>query len=175
MDVDEAIELTEYDPDWKVHFEDEGIEVLEALGDSVREIEHIGSTAVEGMKSKPVVDIMVGVDTLEAISHRVVAMQGIGYEYLGEANVEGRLFFRKRGERNFNVSMVLYQGDHWQRNLALRDYLRGHPEAADRYVARKEEIVEEEGTDRLVAYSEAKSELVEELIDEALAWREGGG
>ena len=172
MEYDETIELEEYDEAWPEQFEREGVNLLETLADSVHDIAHVGSTAVAGMVAKPVVDIMVGVDSLEAINQHVVALQTIGYEYFGEARVEGRLYFRKRDDEgaHYNVSVVLHQGEHWQNYLAVRDYLREHPSVAEEYGALKRRIFEDEGKTRLIAYSEAKAEFMEQLLEDARQW-----
>ena len=54
------ITLVEYNSDWPKLFEAESSLLLGTLGDSVAKIEHIGSTAVPGLVSKPIIDIMVG-------------------------------------------------------------------------------------------------------------------
>ena len=48
-----------YDPTWPERFEDEAERIREALGSTVIEIEHIGSTAVPGIVAKPTIDIAV--------------------------------------------------------------------------------------------------------------------
>jgi GrpB-like predicted nucleotidyltransferase (UPF0157 family) len=54
--------------------------------------------------------------------------------------------------------------------MALRDYLRAHPDACARYALVKQQAVLS-GKNRLLSYSEAKSPLIQELIDEAMQWR----
>ena len=167
MTLDEEVTLEPHDPKWAESYETEGLKLLEAFGDSVREIEHIGSTAVAGLVANPIIDVMVGVDSLEAVSHHVVSLQQIGYEYMGEAGVEERFFFRKRDGQAFDVSVVVYQGERWRRNLLFRDYLREHPEEAERYGELKQRIVEENGIDRSAEYSARKSAFIDEVIERA--------
>ena len=53
--------LVDYDADWRLLYRDEQRRLAEALGDVAKGIEHYGSTAVPGMRAKPILDIMVGV------------------------------------------------------------------------------------------------------------------
>lgn len=55
------IELSGHDPAWAGWYEDEKAALLEALGDAVARIDHIGSTAVAGIQAKPIVDILLQV------------------------------------------------------------------------------------------------------------------
>lgn len=48
-----------YDERWKANFETIKNELIEALGDSIVKIEHVGSTSVEGLSAKPIIDIDV--------------------------------------------------------------------------------------------------------------------
>ncbi|MFZ1382104.1 MAG: GrpB family protein [Scrofimicrobium sp.] len=55
------IELSEYDARWPLQAESIRLRLLEALGMRAIRIEHIGSTSVEGLVAKPVIDIDVTV------------------------------------------------------------------------------------------------------------------
>lgn len=172
MSLDEPVELESHNPQWSEAFEEEALRLIDAFGEVIEGVEHIGSTAVEGLVARPVVDIMVGVAQLADIHTRVVKVTELGYDYFGEAGVPERLFFRKRTERDdgdFNISVVEHHGDHWVRNIAVRDYLRAHPEDAEVYGELKQEIVEE-GHDTLLDYSDEKAKLLAELSGKAEEW-----
>ena len=59
------VQLSEYNPNWEQQYEVEQKGIGKALGDSAIRIEHIGSTSVKGLKAKPVIDILVGVQSLD--------------------------------------------------------------------------------------------------------------
>lgn len=101
--------------------------------DRAAAIEHIGSTSVPGLCAKPIVDIAVGVRKLELTDEQIAAMERLGYEYLGEYGLPGRLFFRKGEPRTHNVHVVEHGGEHWERQLVFRDALRADPEERQRY------------------------------------------
>lgn len=54
-----VVRLAEYDATWADEFRDEQDRLSVALADTRCEIEHIGSTAVRGMRAKPILDIVL--------------------------------------------------------------------------------------------------------------------
>jgi len=75
------------------------------------------------MHAKPIVDIMLGLDSFPAppaVSDRLCSL---GYEALGEAGVPGRLYFGKRRPTAFNVQAVSFDSPLWKNNLLVRDFL----------------------------------------------------
>src|SRR5690348_5408702 len=57
----EEIVIADYDPNWPVLFEREAARIRAALGDTVAQLEHTGSTAVSGLAAKPRIDMMLAV------------------------------------------------------------------------------------------------------------------
>lgn len=172
MGVDEPVVIVDYDPEWPRSFDRESRRVVEALDDAVADVQHFGGTAVPGMAAKPIVDILVGLRTAGLREEQITALTGSGYEYLGEAGVQGRLAFRKRHPIAFNVAAVEWCGRLWRDNLLLRDFLRANPEEADLYDRRKRELVAG-GAATLLRYSEQKEALVTELLRRAESWSRG--
>lgn len=177
MGYDERIELQPHDPTWVDIFEREALRIIDALGGAVVDIEHFGSTAVHGLLAKPVVDVLVGVESLETVHPHVLDITALGYEYFGEDGVPGRLMLRRRPDDGVavNVAIVEHDGELWRQNLLFRDFLRAdeNREWAEKYAERKREIVEEEGIDTLLAYSDAKADIIGKLMTLARAWQEG--
>ena len=79
-----ALELAEYDPSWPRRFEAEAAAIADALGDLVRQIEHVGSTAVRGLAGKPTVDIAVGVESIDLPRECVERNRGVDKQELIE-------------------------------------------------------------------------------------------
>lgn len=169
-DLDEPISLEDYNPTWPMRFTKESDRLRQALGHLIIDIEHIGSTAVPGQRAKPIVDILVGVQTLSACRQYLAVLKRLGYHDLGEAGVPGRIDFRKRVPDAFNVHLVEFGGLLWKDNLILRDYLRAYPEEADRYGKHKEEIIRS-GATTLLRYSDLKQDFLSDLMERARRWR----
>ena len=76
------IELMGYDASWPEKFESEKEIINSVIGDFVcGAIEHVGSTSVPDLMAKPVIDIMVGVKSLESSKPCVLALEKINYKY----------------------------------------------------------------------------------------------
>jgi len=172
MQIDEPVHLEPYDESWNELYRSERERLLRAVGGLTKAIEHFGSTSVPGMTAKPIIDILAGVeDTSVAADEIVRRLKGIGYEHLGEAGIPGRQYFRQRGLHDYNVHIVQYGGELWNNNLLLRDYLREHPEEAQRYSDMKKHILER-GAQTLLSYSDQKHAFVSRLLERAAAWAE---
>ena len=172
--MDEPITVAEYDQRWPHLFGQEQRRIRRALGDAVVDVQHFGSTAVPGLAAKPIVDVLVGIRTSKLDEGQIATLEGLGYQYLGEAGVPGRLAFRKRHPAAFNLAVVRWGERLWRDNLALRDYLRANPEDARRYAQHKRDLVES-GVSSLLGYSEAKEALVAELLCHARSSRRRTG
>lgn len=166
--IDEPVHIVEYCDSWPLAFAAESESLRKEITSPGLYVKHIGSTAVPGLASKPVIDIMLGIVAFPPPDSVMQTFSRLGYESLGEAGVRERLYFRRRGSPSFNVHVVEKGGKHWAQNLALRDYLRLNAEARARYAEAKRSIIES-GADTLLAYSEAKVPTISAMLSEALA------
>jgi GrpB-like predicted nucleotidyltransferase (UPF0157 family) len=129
----------------------------------------MGSTAVPGLAAKPVLDISVGLVRLDLAAGEIAAMERLGYEYMGEFGIPGRLFFRKGGaDRTHHVHAVEWGREQWHRHRALREYLLAHPDEAARYGEHKLRIAAEAAGSN--DYWERKQPYVDALFARAWAW-----
>ena len=165
-ELDEPIQLVEYDAAWPALYEREALRIQSALDLPPAAIEHIGSTAVPELIAKPTIDLMLGTDALPPLPATVTTLQNLGYQSLGEAGIPGRYYFRLRGPLSINLHLVLHSGEHWKSNLAFRDFLRSDADARSRYAAAKRAAIAS-GARSLLAYSDAKADEVARLVKEA--------
>ena len=166
--------LAEYDPRWPNVFATEAaiLRTLTPPGLMYR-IEHFGSTAVPGLASKPIIDILVGVISLdEAVANAVPPLEAIGYSFWRDNPDQTRLFLVKglppNGPRTHHLHVVESDSLLWER-LSFRDYLRAHPAEAERYADLKRHLASEYPDDR-EAYTDAKSAYVADVTARARAW-----
>jgi GrpB-like predicted nucleotidyltransferase (UPF0157 family) len=165
----ESVIVVAYDPDWPRRFEQERAVLAAVFAESEATIEHVGSTAVPGLGAKPVIDIMVGVSRLTEAEGRIAALEAAGYEYVQEYEnqLPERRYFRKPrlGPRAYHLHCVVKSGDFWVRQLAFRDYLRAHPEAAAAYYELKRELAVRCSKED---YTGEKSPFIEGILASAL-------
>jgi len=166
------IYLVEYDPEWPNLAVEEISAVRKVLPFSwVKDIQHIGSTSIPNLTAKPIIDIYVGVESIELGQLAIEPIKSLGYQYWAENPNKLKMFFVKGmppfGEkRTHHVHIVEYQGDYWQATLIFRDYLRNHPECATQYAELKKTLADQFKYDR-EAYTDAKSEFVNSILKQA--------
>jgi GrpB-like predicted nucleotidyltransferase (UPF0157 family) len=162
--------LVEYNPEWPRLYLDEKARILAAIGPWVSRIEHVGSTAVQGLAAKPILDILVGLRDLADAGLCIPRMEGLGYEYVPEYEKElpMRRYFRKgpRENRTHHVHMVEEGSDFWLEHLRFRDYLRDHPKEARRYERLKRDLAARFANDR-DAYTASKAEFIRSILSQA--------
>lgn len=166
--------VTEYNEDWKQKFSEEAQKIKNIFGDELIDIHHIGSTSVPGLKAKPIIDIMPVVKDIEKVDSFNEQMEDIGYECMGELGMNGRRYFRKGGD-NRTHQVHVFQRDNKEdigRHLAVRNYLRAHPDYANRYGDLKESLAIQFPKD-IEAYMDGKDAFVKELEKYALLWSNG--
>jgi GrpB-like predicted nucleotidyltransferase (UPF0157 family) len=163
-----VVELQPYNPDWEHRFEWEKKSISEALGDSLIEVEHIGSTSIKGLAAKPIIDIMAGVHNLELVDAWIPSLMEIDYEFVHKPEFTDRRFFRKGlwGQGICHLHICEYDSTEWREKLLFRNYLRLHPEALREYASLKEELAQIHKFDRH-AYTERKGPFIKKIIEMA--------
>jgi GrpB-like predicted nucleotidyltransferase (UPF0157 family) len=174
-----SIVVSDYDPNWPKLFEQERDRIKQALGPLALAIEHMGSTAVPGLPSKPIIDLLVAVPSLEEASQRCISpMEALGYVYIPEyaSWLPGELFFRKGPPGPWTHHVHMMEPSHARREalLVFRDYLRAHPEAMRAYAEIKRGLASS-SVDNIKAYREGKTRFVDETTTKARVWRAGVG
>ena len=174
----DPVRLVPYDERWPDHFAATERDLRVVLAPWVVDIEHIGSTAVPGLPAKPVIDILVGVRTLDDTAEIVAAIESLGYEYVPEFEDElpDRRYFRRwaGGRRSHHIHLVeRANAGWWDRHVRFRDWLRTHPDDRDRYAALKRELAAAHGADR-AAYTDAKAQFVRTIEEVSAAFPTGG-
>ena len=163
----EALLIVEHDPVWALSYAAAAAELRAVLRPWLLAVEHIGSTAVPGLAAKPVIDIQVGVRSLEESDAIVAALKSLGYEYVPdlEAELPERRYFRRWSEtvRTHQIHLVERGNQEWwDRHLAFRDWLRSHPEDRDAYEVLKRRLARQHPFD-LGAYTDGKTGFVQSI------------
>jgi GrpB-like predicted nucleotidyltransferase (UPF0157 family) len=160
--------LREYDSRWPIEYARERDRILAAVGDKVVAIEHIGSTSIPKLRSKPIIDILVGVRSLVDAKGCVGPLQSLGYEYRPENRklIPGTEYFRRgpSGANTHHVRVVQAKSDLWREYILFRDYLRTHAEEAQVYERLKIEAYEKHGR---YPPLEAKKNFIDSIVAKA--------
>jgi GrpB-like predicted nucleotidyltransferase (UPF0157 family) len=165
-----AVALEPYSPEWPELFRREAERLRAALGDLATAIEHVGSTSVPGLDSKPLIDMAVAVRDWPAADRCRPLLQDLGYEYVPHASQVGRLFFALGTPtfRTHHLHLVLANDPQFRGWLLLRDRLRADPRLRDRYQRLKRALAAR-FPDRREEYTSRKSRFVEMVTNRLLA------
>lgn len=163
------ISLLPYDPTWPAKYAEEADLLLRTLPDFLVAVEHVGSTSVQGLAAKPVIDILTAVRNFDEFPVVVERLEGIDYIYTPESEVDdpSRRVFRKGPQdvtrlRTHHLHVTEHGGYYWRRLIAFRDYLRSHPEDASSYLSLKRDLAAQHATDP-GRYTREKREFVRKI------------
>ena len=130
-------------------------------------INHIGSTAVAGLLSKPTIDILIEVSESTDIKAITEELKNKGY-VVNQANYDIITYIKGYTPRGFEGQTfhihVRHSGD-WG-ELYFRDYLILHADIARKYEVLKKELREKYLHDR-DGYTEAKGQFVDDYTNKA--------
>jgi GrpB-like predicted nucleotidyltransferase (UPF0157 family) len=167
------VEVVTHDPRWQEMFRVESKQVIEALGENVVAVHHIGSTAILRIHAKPIIDILVEVKDIARVDEQGTSMESLGYEVMGEFGISGRRYFRKdnqEGIRTHHIHTFTIGSDQGSRHLAFRDYMIAHPEDAQSYSDLKCSLAREYPTN-IDGYMNGKDEFIREIDRKAAQWQ----
>lgn len=164
------VEILPYDPRWPLLYEEARREILKAIAPHVLCIEHIGSTAVPGLAAKPVIDILAGVRSLQDAPAFLPPLIELGYTYISryEDEFPERRYLHRivNSAHTHHLHVVEPESEFFNKQLLFRDYLRAHPEDAERYAELKYDLAERYRYDR-EAYTDSKSAFITEILVQA--------
>lgn len=157
-----TIELADYDPDWPEHYEKHRATILEALGERVVLLEHVGSTSVPGLAAKPRIDILLIVDDSSAENDYVPQLEAAGFElHVREADWHEHRCL-KGFEPDANLHVFSPGCVEIERMVGFRDWLRTHDDDRVLYENTKRQLAAQEW-DFVQDYADAKTAVVEEI------------
>ncbi len=157
-----------YDENWKNEFEKIRHELSEALGELALSIEHVGSTSVQGLSAKPIIDIDVVINDTSLLNDIIASLQSIGYKHEGDLGIPGREAFKYDGKEHLmkhHLYVCAKDSLELKRHISFRDYLKSHPEAISEYSRTKEEgaLLYPYDIDKYIEY---KSPFIERIYKE---------
>lgn len=138
--------IKKYTPNWIENFVNSRHEIDKALNGSAYQIEHVGSTSVPNLDSKPIIDIVYKSESeFEKIKSGLIK---IGYFHNGNQGIEQREVF-KRSEKQLNkildtikhhLYVCPYNSNEPEKHILFRDHLRKNKWARIEYESRKYEL-----------------------------------
>lgn len=160
------VELVDYNQKWRESFDNERLALFTVLGESALVVEHIGSTAIPGIKAKPILDIMVAIPSLNSWEECKKPLETLSYQFMRDMRTDQQhVLFVKGPEENRThyLKLAEYDSDFWNEHLVFRDFLISHPEQARAYEELKISLLEKHQGDRK-PYTAGKAEFIEKTL-----------
>lgn len=167
-----SLELQDYRDDYTLIYEKEKEELLDIYKDRIKCIDHVGSTSIKGIKSKPIIDINIQTDDLDDFKKYTESfVEGETYTVKKEPTSGGDYLIRKEEDGKVKAFIHVYKtGDiNGITSILFRDYMNSHEDEAKRYEALKMELLKK-NKDNRKEYTQGKDKYIKEII--ALAMKE---
>ena len=164
------LEIMDYREDYSQIYEEEKNELLQIYKERISSIDHVGSTSIKNIKSKPIIDILIQTDDLEDFKSFTEAnVEGDIYTVKKEPTMGGDYLIRKEEDGKVKAFIHVYKtGDmNGITSIMFRDYMNSHKDEKKRYEELKIELYEKYKNERK-QYTLGKDKYIKEIIDKAI-------
>ena len=142
-----------YSSKWGIEFEQLSEIYQKQLCGLLSGIEHIGSTSVRGLASKPILDIDLIIDDLSTLPRITEKLEKLGYTGKGIVEIPERYVFTadspfipftdpSRLWMKHNLYVCIKGSTALKNHISFRNYLRNNTEAAARYARLKYQLAD---------------------------------
>ncbi|MFE3897581.1 MULTISPECIES: GrpB family protein [unclassified Priestia] len=158
------VKLEPYNDKWSKLFDEEREMLSSRLKKIIIAIEHVGSTSIEGLSAKPIIDIAIGVSSLDVIIELKEKVKALGYVEV-PVSIDGKHVFARYKEKKIThfLHVMIYNQNLWIDQISFRDYLRSDPNAKIAYIKIKEELANKYPND-VVSYTNKKKKFVDDIL-----------
>ena len=162
-----GVAVVPYSKTWPLLFEQESLRLHAALAPwLVGSVEHIGSTAVLGLASKPILDMLAPVADLRVARAAVPVLADLGYRHAEHRPREALWFYEQQGEdydtRTHQVHLTRTDSALWRERVTFRDALCGDATLLAEYQALMQTLAASDAD--LTVYTGGKREFVERVL-----------
>ena len=155
------INIAPYNDKWPLLFERIKKEIKSIIDNKII-IEHIGSTSVHNLASKPIIDILIGVGSNE-LDMYIKPIKNLGYIHIKEYEIETPnrrfFFYEKSNKRIAHIHLVKKNSRWFKRHIAFRNELRSNEIIRKKYQSLKYSLSKKEWKDGN-EYADAKTTFI---------------
>ncbi|GAB2497723.1 hypothetical protein GCM10008929_18240 [Alkalibacterium psychrotolerans] len=162
------VRLANHDDGWKEEFEQVKADIVKSTSLNPHQIEHVGSTAIKEIMAKPVIDIVVGIESLEAdLTELIKNLKDFGF-YRLRVERPNEIVFAKFTDETFEskthfIHLTEYKGTLWNDLIFFRDYLNAHPAARKEYEKIKTTFLAD-NSEGIAEYTDSKEAFVKQIL-----------
>lgn len=157
-----------YNPLWKWSFVLIRKRLKQVLDTSNASVHHVGSTSVEGLPAKPIIDIDVEIKSFDGFEKVKEKLQRLGYRHVGDQGIKGREVFKLKRRSllpKHHLYVCVSGSSELNRHIAFRNYLIANPMTKEAYGKLKIEAAKKHPYD-MDAYLKMKGELINKVYQE---------
>ena len=161
----DKVSLVSHSSNWHTEFEQEKEKLQTILGNIALAIEHIGSTSIPGLSAKPILDIAVAVENIEALKSVIPILTEAEYDILDSIETKGEVLARKGtpDNRTHYIHVEIFGDTYWNDHIMFRDFLLKHKEYIEEYERLKKDLAKQYSDDRK-KYTAAKNEFIQNVL-----------
>ena len=164
------LELMDYRDDYTDIYNKEKDNLLKIYKDKIKVIDHVGSTSIKNIKSKPIIDILIQTDDLDDfINYTETNVEGDIYTVKKEPTLGGDYLIRKEEDGKVKAFIHVYKtGDmNGITSIIFRDYINTHEKERKKYEQLKIELYKKYKGDRKQS-TLGKDKYIKEVINKAI-------
>lgn len=163
------LEIVDYDENYPAIYEKEKNNLLNIYQNKIKYIDHVGSTSIKNIKSKPIIDILIQTDDLDDfMKFTENYVEGDIYTVKKEPTTGGDYLIRKEEGGKVKAFIHVYKTNDMNgiTSIMFRDYLNNHEDEKKRYEELKMDLYKKYKDDRN-KYTYGKNEYIKEVIEKA--------
>ena len=148
---------------WKTMFSDEKEKLIKIFDKDSFEIEHVGSTAIDKLSAKPIVDIAIGIPSFDIFQKYLNELSKI---YLVKENYDKDeiLLVKEKGNKTlFLIHVIPVNSNRYKNMIIFRDILKSNPDVLKKYELLKIDLANKYSNDREM-YTKSKNDFINEVL-----------
>ncbi len=163
-DLHQPISLVPYETQWPEMFETEKKLIRKTTSENL-EIVHIGSTALENMPAKPIIDLLIISESWPDRISLIAPLLEAQYHFIDYPQNTTRMFFRKGEPRQFHLHIVAQGSSEHRDHVDFVQALKQNPTRFAEYKALKESAAGKFKA-RRAHYGAQKSAFIHDVLAE---------
>lgn len=135
-----TVALYDHENQWEIEAQNTIMRLKNILGPVIRDIQHVGSTAIKDIKAKPIIDIAIAVDSFDDVFVYQEQLKAAGFYYRPNSDLGEQLLFASgslyehTGDLQTHFIHIVKVGSmDWINYINFRDYLNKNPDVAKEY------------------------------------------
>ena len=159
------VALAEYEDSWRESFSVERDRILKSSGDLIQEVLHVGSTSVQGLCAKPIIDIALVLNNFDKLSELSRILLGLGWIDRGWVREDNYLFVMESHPevRTHHLHVVTEKSDQLKEYVMFKDALEGSEALVSEYGKLKRKLASAHPDDR-ETYTNSKGEFIQRVL-----------